>query len=45
MKKKAEKKSSLEKARSLLNKAEHANTPSSIKKRLKTAKAKSKPKK
>jgi len=33
------KKNPLEKARSLLKKAEHAHTPSSIKKRLKKAKA------
>lgn len=32
-----EKKNPLEKARSLLKKAEHAHTPSSIKKRLKKA--------
>jgi hypothetical protein len=39
-------KNALEKARSLLKKAEHAHTPSSIKKRLKKARApKAKPRK
>lgn len=43
MKSKPVKKSALEKARSLLKKAEHAHTPSSIKKRIKKAGKKTKP--